>query len=346
MTELPEQLPTFYSDCDDALVVPFTFGLETECAALPETSIPPLRAWNKSADIATAAHVWGVAWSKTAARILNAMEPPLSWSEIDPFPTKKLETPIMGFRRNDEEHPSHLWHPLTLVTDDWMKSVVGVHSTFPIAKPPVPDTGFFFDLVGRTHTRSAGPDLFCVAAPRTFLFSRPLFEMGLAECEASLGSIKTSGIGWLKSASGGQALLVGLLLFAVSSVVDGAKEPTAKFLARIDIAHELNTLAGPCHVKGHLTAELPSLIALVKAHLPRNPKLSMDPTICIEQAALRALKYDPGPIDGMNGPNTDAARAHFKNEWGLQKVSVDSVDYWQTLGKALEGSKPPASRSK
>lgn len=341
-----EHLPTFYAESDDALTVPFTFSLDVEGAAGPDTALPPIRAWSKAADIATAAHAWGLTWSTTAGRILTAMEPPLSWDEVKLFPPEKLETAIMGFRKHEGADSSYLWHPLTLVTDEWTKSIVGVRGTFPVAKPPVPDTAFLFDLVGRPDTQVVQPDLFCVAAPRTILFSRPLFEMGLLECDAKLGSLTTWGKGWLRSASGGQALLIGLLLLGASNLVDGAKEPLQQYFARIDISNELKTLTGPCHVKGYLEAQLPSLVTLVNAHLPRNPKLAVDPTVCIEQTALRSLKYDPGAIDGVDGPNTKAARSHFINDWGLAKVSADSIEYWRTLGKALDGNKPPATRGK
>lgn len=79
---------------------------------------------------------------------------------------------------------------------------------------------------------------------------------------------------------------------------------------------------------------------------PVLPAGQIDPTVCIEQAALKSLKYVPGPIDGVDGPNTAAARTHSMSEWGLQNVSAGSVDYWQTLGRALDGNKPSGSRPK
>jgi N-acetylmuramoyl-L-alanine amidase len=51
------------------------------------------------------------------------------------------------------------------------------------------------------------------------------------------------------------------------------------------------------------------------------------------QARLRNLGYDPGPIDGIAGPRTEAAVRAFQRDYSL---TVDGICGPQTRGKLKE----------
>lgn len=56
------------------------------------------------------------------------------------------------------------------------------------------------------------------------------------------------------------------------------------------------------------------------------------------QAALAALGYDPGPVDGRSGPRTVAAVARFQSDNGLSESDGELGDETRSaLGAALDG---------
>lgn len=58
-------------------------------------------------------------------------------------------------------------------------------------------------------------------------------------------------------------------------------------------------------------------------------------TVFQQQCLLAYLGYDPGPIDGVNGPRTAGAMERFRQDWGektLQSaVAAEPKDFWDTV---------------
>lgn len=61
-------------------------------------------------------------------------------------------------------------------------------------------------------------------------------------------------------------------------------------------------------------------------------------TVIRVQQALKAKGYDPGPIDGIVGPKTNAAMVTFQMSHGI--TGNDAVAWARTLAKLFDGSTP------
>lgn len=65
-----------------------------------------------------------------------------------------------------------------------------------------------------------------------------------------------------------------------------------------------------------------------------------DPAVVSVQLALRALGFDPGPVDGVMGANTASALRKFQNSRGLPatgQMDAQTIDALKSLGLATQG---------
>lgn len=81
----------------------------------------------------------------------------------------------------------------------------------------------------------------------------------------------------------------------------------------------------------------------VPAQQPTLSRGSQGPAVRVLQESLTTLGYNPGPVDGIFGPLTEAAVKAFQTD---RKITVDGIvgpQTWGEIAKALaEKQKPPA----
>lgn len=85
------------------------------------------------------------------------------------------------------------------------------------------------------------------------------------------------------------------------------------------------------------------LIIPVPAQKPTIRRGSRGPAVRVLQESLIALGYNPGPVDGIFGPRTEAAVKAFQAD---RKIKVDGIVgpvTWGEIAKALAEEKPPVT---
>lgn len=113
-------------------------------------------------------------------------------------------------------------------------------------------------------------------------------------------------------------------------------DPFRETWSRIRIEQKVPTLNGTCIVRGDIELNYELLIQEFEESMYRGGRT----TACVEQMALTLVGRSPGKIDGLEGPNTQAARQTFKLQWGIVDKRPISKEYVAALTKALRGIQP------
>lgn len=337
MIDLPSNLPTFYTPEDAAQQIPFSFQI-TVCLPSRSEEMRDRYRWPESADIAAAGQAWRSFWEEVSQKILAQASPDQRREKFDWTQTREPEA-MMSF--DPGSLLPELFHP---------QSLLQIERPTHAAPPALPDVSFLFHLLASdSGAHLPAPDLFCIASTGTFVFDLPIFELGIAECVASRGSVNGHGKGWLKTIK--DELIVGLITTAITTAITaGGLPPWGPLPGGIDNLHarwemqkELDTLGGPCRVEGHVIFHLPSLSERIAKGLYVGPdRERRKASICLEQVALTLLKYYHGPIDGIDGPLTRNATSEINFDWYTQGGGRD--EYEKTLVRALTGESPPRKR--
>src|SRR6185312_14060701 len=74
---------------------------------------------------------------------------------------------------------------------------------------------------------------------------------------------------------------------------------------------------------------------------PPSPPLSSSNDIRELQGRLQSLGFDPGPVDGANGPKTAAAVARYQQARGLQPTGIADKDMLAELRQEPGATAPP-----
>jgi len=68
---------------------------------------------------------------------------------------------------------------------------------------------------------------------------------------------------------------------------------------------------------------------------------SRGPAVVVLQESLVELGYDPGPVNGFFGAQTEAAVRKFQADWRIRVDGIVGPVTWRTLALALAGAPPP-----
>lgn len=157
-------------------------------------------------------------------------------------------------------------------------------------------------------------------------------ELWILNTEVSAGSVVARGNGVLIWIAG--TILVPIAIAAFGKEIS---DPAKEALQRMHIQRNLSSVKGRCVLEGHVQLELDALSRSFEASVFSRSSRG----VCVEQAALTIVGRSPGAIDGVDGPQTDAARRTFKQMWGVVDKVPISQEYVSALLKALKGSQPP-----
>lgn len=210
----------------------------------------------------------------------------------------------------------------------------GIVDNFPPLNDPIPAASFLWKLDRDWKQCDAGP--FASAYGVADLgwgeteYGKVLtFELQRLEvCE---GSLRSRGLA--RITFWGKTLLFPLAVAAFSPPVTSG---LTEFNARQKIEEQLATQHVLCKVDGEFSYNRVHLIKLLK-----NRMTHRETGVCEIQAALSALGFSTGMIDGKFGPQTKASAKAFANRWLLPNDSIKDPVFYDTLARALTGEQPP-----
>jgi hypothetical protein len=158
-------------------------------------------------------------------------------------------------------------------------------------------------------------------------------EIALLPFSATVGSLRTVGVVVLTFL--GANLVMPLVAQALQrwSPIDMGVE----VVTQTAIDGRLKELTWACRVEGVFHYDAKSLAA----HFRQTSLAGTPASLCAVQGALAVLGYPPGRLDGVPGPDTDAAARAFARAWNLPENSVGRPVFNATLAMALTGKAPP-----
>jgi hypothetical protein len=157
-------------------------------------------------------------------------------------------------------------------------------------------------------------------------------------CEVLEGSLQAKMKATLRFI-GTNVLLPLALVTATGPITTSVNAFGSKIDARSQIEEALSSQNVKCKIEGSITYNREDLIAILQHRLSDHYR-----GICEIQAALTALGYNVGNIDGKNGTATLLAAQAFAKRYGLPEGSTGkwyAPVFIHTLAKALTGEQPP-----
>lgn len=348
----------------ETVAIPFEFDFEVSGGIEG-------RANNDIAQIALLARAWSEWWSYFALDLAAPEEDANPDASIQPR-KRVVGTASKALPRNGAVAEAKLWH-LGLVHPSDLAGLDNgetfrhapfsrrpglgratafdpkLAERFRLFRRPGPSEDFAYAFAANPDEEYQGKtQLFCVGIPAedwdsplpesTNPFDLVVFEVGFDGFKTTMDSQKSKGKGEVHIV-GSTALLVPLFSSLFTQPSEG---PIQKFIDGTCVKHGINERlasmhGSTCDVKGNISIDLSHLTSVLETKLRGTSKED----ICMFQAALCSLDYEPGPIDGNYGRQTQAGEQSFRDDWNLDGIARTSPEFSQKLIRALRMERSP-----